>query len=78
MGVGKDDSYYPTPPSPSFRPSLSHLVQNYYSPQLSIALKIKDDSSYNFHQENTVHLLLSKSQLLPYGQWDTVPRLFTL
>ena len=51
-------------PSPSFRPSLSHLVQNYYSPQPSIAVKIKDDGSYNFHQGNTVHSLLKITHAL--------------
>ena len=57
-GRGKTIPITPPIPSPSFRPSLSHLVQNYYFPQPSTAVKIKDDASYNFHQENTVHSLL--------------------
>lgn len=44
------------PPSISFLwPSLAPLVQIYFSPKPTAAVKIKDGLSFNFHQQNTEH-----------------------
>ena len=51
------------PPSISFLwPSLTPLVQIYFSPKPTAAVKIKD-GSFNFHQQNTEHSLVKITRL---------------
>ena len=51
------------PPSISFLwPSLTPLVQIYFSSKPTAAVKIKD-GSFNFHQQNTEHSLVKITRL---------------
>lgn len=51
------------PPSISFLwPSLAPLVQIYFSPKPTAAVKIKD-GSFNFHQQNTEHSFVKITRL---------------